>query len=117
MSVWRHALIALIALALAACNEKEPTYQGWVEANLIFVAPDETGRVQTLSVREGDSVNQGAPLFILDDDLQLAELLIEKAGVAAVPGSAFGAPGHMRLSFATSMANLEKAVSRIAGVL
>ena len=54
MSVWRHALIALIALALAACNEKEPTYQGWVEANLIFVGPDEAGRIETLAVREGD---------------------------------------------------------------
>jgi aspartate aminotransferase len=51
------------------------------------------------------------------DDLALGELMIEKAGVALVPGSAFGAPGHMRLSFATSQANLEKAVSRIAGVL
>lgn len=51
------------------------------------------------------------------DDLALGELLIEKAGVALVPGSAFGAPGHMRLSFATSQANLEKAITRIAGVL
>ncbi|MGH8453902.1 MAG: pyridoxal phosphate-dependent aminotransferase [Nevskiales bacterium] len=51
------------------------------------------------------------------DDLALGELLIEKAGVALVPGSAFGAPGHMRLSFATSQTNLEKAISRIAGVL
>jgi aspartate aminotransferase len=51
------------------------------------------------------------------DDLELGELLIEKAGVALVPGSAFGAPGHMRLSFATSQANLEKAISRIAAVL
>ena len=46
------------------------------------------------------------------DDLGLAEYLIEQAGVAVVPGSAFGAPGHMRLSIATSMANLVKAISR-----
>ena len=31
--------------------------QGWVEADLIFVGPDETGRVQTLAVREGDPVD------------------------------------------------------------
>lgn len=50
----------------------------------------------------------------IDDDLQLGEYLIENAGVALVPGSAFGTPGHMRLSFATSMENLENAMQRIA---
>ncbi len=68
---------------LAGCNHgSEGVYQGWVEADLIFVAPDETGRVQTLSVREGDSVNQGAPLFILDEDLQLADVQQNQATLA-----------------------------------
>ncbi|MGR8929962.1 MAG: pyridoxal phosphate-dependent aminotransferase [Gammaproteobacteria bacterium] len=49
----------------------------------------------------------------ISDDLQFAEYLIEKAGVALVPGSAFGCPGHIRISIATSMANLENALSRI----
>jgi len=49
----------------------------------------------------------------INDDLQFAEYLIEKAGVALVPGSAFGCPGHIRISIATSMANLENALSRI----
>lgn len=49
----------------------------------------------------------------IDDDLQFAEYLIEKAGVALVPGSAFGCPGHIRISIATSMANLENALARI----
>ena len=53
----------------------------------------------------------------ITDDLGLAEFLIEQAGVAVVPGSAFGAPGHIRLSIATSMANLEKAVGRMAAAL
>ncbi|SMF94815.1 aspartate aminotransferase [Methylomagnum ishizawai] len=51
------------------------------------------------------------------DDLGLAEFLIEQGGVAVVPGSAFGAPGCMRLSIATSMANLEKALGRIKQAL
>ncbi|HEB78325.1 MAG TPA: pyridoxal phosphate-dependent aminotransferase, partial [Methylothermaceae bacterium] len=51
------------------------------------------------------------------DDVALAEYLIEKAGVALVPGSAFGAPGHVRISIATSMENLEKALERIARVV
>jgi aspartate aminotransferase len=47
------------------------------------------------------------------DDLALADLLLQKARVAVVPGSAFGAPGYMRLSFATSDRVLEESVARI----
>lgn len=47
------------------------------------------------------------------NDLAFSEYLLEKAGVAVVPGSAFGSEGYMRLSFATAMSNLEKAMSRI----
>ena len=50
----------------------------------------------------------------ISDDVQFAEYLLEKAGVALVPGSAFGAPGHLRLSFATSKSNLQNALDRIA---
>ncbi|MGD2054134.1 MAG: pyridoxal phosphate-dependent aminotransferase [Gammaproteobacteria bacterium] len=49
----------------------------------------------------------------IDDDVQLARLLLEKAEVALVPGTAFGLPGHLRLSFATDMQSLEKALARI----
>jgi aspartate aminotransferase len=50
------------------------------------------------------------------DDLELAEHLIEKAGVALVPGSAFGSSGYARISIATSRQNLENALDRIAAV-
>jgi aspartate aminotransferase len=49
----------------------------------------------------------------VNNDLDFAEYLIEKVGVAIVPGSAFGCPGHMRISIATSMENLEKALIKI----
>ena len=49
----------------------------------------------------------------IDDDVQLAQLILEKADVALVPGSAFGLSGHLRLSYATDMGSLEKALSRI----
>ncbi|GAW85512.1 aspartate aminotransferase [Bathymodiolus platifrons methanotrophic gill symbiont] len=49
----------------------------------------------------------------IDNDLDLAEYFIEKADVALVPGSAFGCPGHIRISIATSMENLETALARI----
>ncbi|MDD9868596.1 MAG: pyridoxal phosphate-dependent aminotransferase [Gammaproteobacteria bacterium] len=48
------------------------------------------------------------------NDLELAEYLLEKHHVAAVPGIAFGMVNHLRLSFATGMDELEKAVERIA---
>lgn len=48
-----------------------------------------------------------------EDDIALAEFLLQDAGVALVPGSAFGAPGNMRLSFATSLDVLKEAMSRI----
>lgn len=49
----------------------------------------------------------------LADDMAFAEHLITKADVALVPGTPFGSPGYMRLSFATSMENLTKALDRI----
>jgi len=50
-------------------------------------------------------------------DIAFSEYLLESADVAVVPGSAFGAEGYIRLSFATSQVNLEKAISRIAAAL
>lgn len=53
----------------------------------------------------------------LADDLSLTEQLIEKAEVAVVPGSAFGCPGHIRLSIATRMSDLQEAVKRMKAFL
>jgi aspartate aminotransferase len=49
-----------------------------------------------------------------DSDVNFAEAILEKTGVALVPGSAFGTAGCMRISFATSNANLESAMERLA---
>jgi aspartate aminotransferase len=51
------------------------------------------------------------------DDIELANWLLETAGVSTVPGSAFGAPGHLRLSFAASMDYLEEAINRIKNAI
>jgi aspartate aminotransferase len=53
----------------------------------------------------------------VDEGIALAEYFLEKAGLAMVPGSAFGAPGYMRLSFATSLDNLKRAMDRLEGLL
>lgn len=53
----------------------------------------------------------------LANDIAFAELLLNEVGVALVPGSAFGAEGCGRISFATSMSNLTKAMERIGQVV
>lgn len=70
------------ALALGACGKKGgDALQGWVEADFIYVSSDEAGRVETLSVREGDKVAKGDPLFSLDDDLQKSDVTVREASV------------------------------------
>ncbi len=58
-------------------------------------------------------VSQAMAKLGLADDNAFAGHLITTVGVAVVPGSGFGAPGHMRLSYACSRETLEKAVERI----
>ncbi len=53
----------------------------------------------------------------ISNDTELAEMLLNQAEVAVVPGAAFGAEGYIRLSFATSMENLRGALKRIANTL
>ncbi len=53
----------------------------------------------------------------LKDDSELVKLLLEKGDVVMVPGTPFGAPGYLRISFACSIEELEKAVSRITSAL
>jgi aspartate aminotransferase len=53
----------------------------------------------------------------LADDVQLCDWLVEVGKVAVVPGSGFGAPGFVRLSYACSMQNIETGLARLAGAL
>jgi aspartate aminotransferase len=53
----------------------------------------------------------------VSNDIEMGEYLIENAGVAVVPGSAFGLGGHMRISIATGMEALENALDRIEKVI
>lgn len=52
----------------------------------------------------------------LKDDVEFSTYCLEELNIALVPGSAFGAPGYVRFSFATSMDNIEQAVSRLANI-
>ena len=78
----RIAVIAGVVLCAAAAGifmalrgvSPPPQYHGWVEADLLFVGADESGRLTGMTVREGEAVKAGAGLFTLQSDIQDADL-------------------------------------------
>jgi aspartate aminotransferase len=48
------------------------------------------------------------------DSTRMARVLLEREHVAVVPGDAFGAPGHVRISYATTMERIEEGLRRLA---
>ncbi|MCS3719353.1 HlyD family secretion protein [Bradyrhizobium elkanii] len=102
-----------LAAALAGCQEKrDPGFQGWVEADMIFVSPDESGRVIKLNVREGDEVKPGDLLYSVDDDLQRADLNQNNATLANARQS-YDRAASLRGTGAGTQANLDSAVSAL----
>ncbi|MDB5635923.1 MAG: efflux transporter periplasmic adaptor subunit [Bradyrhizobium sp.] len=117
MTSSRMGLGALVVLALAAglagCNERrDPGYHGWVEADMIFVSPDESGRVTRLNVREGDEVKAGSKLYSVDDDLQQADLNQNNATLANAQQTYERAASLSKTGSGTQ-ANLDSAVSAL----
>jgi HlyD family secretion protein len=107
-------LVALaLAVVLAGCNErKDPGFQGWVEADMIFVSPDETGRVTRLGVREGEEVKTGEQIYAVDDDLQLADLNQNKATLANAQQT-YDRAASLSKTGSGTQANLDAAVSAL----
>ena len=98
---------------LAGCNERrDPGYQGWVEADMIFVSPDESGRVTKLDVREGDEVKAGAQLYTVDDDLQQADLNQNNATLANAQQT-YDRAASLSKTGSGTQANLNSAVSAL----
>ena len=62
------------------------------------------------------NVDKAIAMMGVKDDNELAERILT-GGVAVVPGSGFGAPGHLRLSFACSLTTLEEALRRMERTL
>jgi len=106
------AVLALTTL-LAGCNEnRDPGFQGWVEADMIFVSPDESGRVTSLKVREGDEVKKGDQLYTVDDDLQQADLNQNKATLANAQQS-YDRAASLSKTGSGTQATLDSAVSAL----
>ena len=107
-------LLALaLATTLAGCNQpRDPGYQGWVEADMIFVSPDESGRVTKLSVREGAEVKAGMQLYAVDDDLQQADLNQNNATLANAQQS-YDRAASLSKTGSGTQATLDAAVSAL----
>jgi HlyD family secretion protein len=105
--------VLLLAAVLAGCSDKrDPGFQGWVEADMIFVSPDEAGRVTKLNVREGDEVKSGDQLYSVDDDLQLADLNQNKATLANAQQT-YDRAASLSRTGAGTQANLDAAISTL----
>lgn len=77
--------LGVVVSGVSAClytQQKEHQFQGWIEGHFVFVSPEETGRIETLFVRDGDTVTEGAPLFALDDELQRDAVIEAEAALA-----------------------------------
>src|SRR6516162_763719 len=113
-SAIRRTLVAFALTAvLGGCNEaRNPGYQGWVEYDMIFVSPDESGRVTRLNVREGDEVKSGDLLYSVDDDLQLADLNQNKATLANAQQT-YDRANALSKTGAGTQATLDSAVSSL----
>ena len=110
----RRGLLAFALTALVAgCNDtRNPGYQGWVEADMIFVSPDESGRVTKLNAREGEEVKSGDQLYSVDDDLQQANLNQNKATLANAQQS-YDRAFSLSKTGSGTQANLDSAVSAL----
>jgi HlyD family secretion protein len=117
------ALPALVfmTLALAGCDKaKDRQLQGWVEAETVFVSPDEQGRVEVLKVRQGDKVEKGDLLFTLDDDLQKADVVVKQSALSSAQQGYTRAEELLRSASGTqkalddARANLDQAKANLA---
>ena len=87
---------------LVAALNQIPGFQCLASAGTFYAFPNVSEAIQAKGLK---------------DDLALAELLLSEAEVAVVPGSAFGAPGYIRLSFACSLDTLKETIRRLKTVI
>lgn len=83
MTSWTDWIIGLLsAIIPALAGPEAPVYNGYLEADYVYVAPLTAGRIASITVEEGQKVQPGAPLIRLEDSTQKAALQAAEAGVA-----------------------------------
>ena len=76
-------LMALGLLALAGCQPAaDAQWQGWIEADMVFVGPEDSGRIVAMRVAEGQQVKARDPLFAIDATLQAADVAAAEGALA-----------------------------------
>jgi len=83
---WLTALIAVVIPGFGAAPDQ--SWNGYVEADYVYVAAAAPGVIETIAVREGEAVEQGDLLFVLAQDQQLALLRAAEARVAVAAANA-----------------------------
>ena len=83
----------LLALVPGLATEAPPSWNGYVEADYVYVAPASGGTITTLAVKQGQWVEAGAVLLDMEDGQQRAALRAEGVLVPQSPG----VPNHTRL--------------------
>lgn len=78
----RVLLPLLVIAALAGCNDAPSGLHGYVEGEYVYIAPTTSGLLATLSVRRGDRVAKGQPLFALDQTTLTAAVIAAQADAA-----------------------------------
>ena len=87
---------------------KMPSVTCYKPQGAFYVLPNFSGHIGKSYIKKEDGKRKK-----IKNDMDLAEFLLKEALVAVVPGSAFGAEGYLRLSYATSMELIEKGLDRI----
>lgn len=86
-----------VTLFVSGCGDPQTNeFPGYMEAHLVLIGSEQAGRVETLSVEEGDRVEKDAPIFALESTEQEAEVAAAKARVAEAEARLADAKQHMQ---------------------
>jgi len=86
-----------VTLFVSGCGDPQTNeFPGYMEAHLVLIGSEQAGRVETLSVEEGDRVEKDAPIFTLESTEQEAEVAAAKARVAEAEARLADAKQHMQ---------------------
>ncbi len=117
--------VSQVAAQVALDGDQSPVHDmcaAYRERHDVFVAA--LNKLPGFECRPGDGSFYALPRVEgaiaslgLGDDTEFVKHLLDAANVACVPGTAFGAPGHVRMSFACSLEELRTAVDRIGNAL